>query len=53
MASLPAFQDDIVPEYEVHEFDPLLDSSNMTPRQWLHIAEVIRENWEEIGRAHV
>jgi L-asparaginase len=47
MAALPAFQDDIVPDYEVHEFDPLLDSSNMTPRHWLNIAEVIRDRWDD------
>jgi len=46
MASLSAFQDEIVPDYDVYEFDPLLDSSNMTPRHWLNIAEVIRDHWE-------
>lgn len=47
MAELPSFQDDEVPAYDVHEFDPLLDSSDMTPEDWLRIAEVIRDQYED------
>jgi len=39
----PAFRADDVPDYDVYEFDPLLDSSNLTPADWLRIAEVIRD----------
>lgn len=46
MAERPPFQAAEVPAYDVDEFDPLLDSSNMTPADWLRIAEVIRERWE-------
>lgn len=46
MASLPSFQADEVPAYDVYEFDPLLDSSNMTPEDWLHVAEVIQAEYD-------
>jgi L-asparaginase len=42
----PSFRADDVPSYEVHEFDPLLDSANMTPADWLEIAEAIRTRYE-------
>ena len=44
MAELPPFQAADVPAYDVHELDPLLDSSNMTPADWLRIAELIRDH---------
>ena len=47
MAELPPFQADDVPAYTVYEFDPLLDSSNLTPEDWLHIAEVIRDHYAD------
>lgn len=46
MARLSSFQADDVPAYDVYEFDPLLDSSNMTPEDWLHVAEVIQDEYE-------
>ena len=47
MAQLPPFQAEDVPAYTVYEFDPLLDSSNLTPEDWLEIAEVIREHYAD------
>jgi L-asparaginase len=47
MADLPPFQDASVPEYDVYDFDPLLDSSNMAPSDWLRIAEVIRDSYDD------
>jgi L-asparaginase len=47
MAALPPFQADDVPTYEVHEFDPLLDSSNLTPDEWLRVARVVRDRYED------
>lgn len=32
---------------EFHSFDPLLDSSNMTPPFWVELAEVIAANYEQ------
>lgn len=46
MQDRPSFRADDVPAYEVHEFDPLLDSANMTPDDWLRIAEAIRARHE-------
>jgi L-asparaginase len=46
MAERPSFQADDVPAYEIHEFDPLLDSANMTPDDWLTMAEAIRTHYE-------
>ena len=47
MDALLAFQADDVPDYEVYEFDPLLDSANMTPSDWLRLAEVIRDRYAD------
>jgi L-asparaginase len=33
-----------MPEFVVHEYQPLLDSSNMTPAEWVAIARDIAEN---------
>ena len=46
MAERPSFQADDVPAYEVREFDPLLDSANMTPADWLQIAKNIRTQYD-------
>lgn len=35
-----------IPEYTIHEYDPLLDSSNMTPAHWLQIAEDIAAHYD-------
>ncbi|MFO7563140.1 MAG: asparaginase [Enhygromyxa sp.] len=42
---IPRFADEALPEFVIGEFDPLLDSSNMTPTHWLQIAEMIRRNY--------
>ena len=36
-----------MPEYTVHEYSPLLDSSNMTPAEWLLITSDIRDHYAE------
>ena len=41
------FQSDDVPDYDIYEFDPLLDSANMTPAHWLNIATVIRDHYAD------
>lgn len=41
----PAFRADSVPRFDILEFDPLLDSSNMTPADWMKIAHCIREQY--------
>ena len=41
LAALPEFGHADVPEIELHEHDPILDSSNMRPAHWLAIARDI------------
>ncbi len=41
MAALPEFSSPALPAFTVQEFAPLLDSSNMTPADWLKIAHQI------------
>lgn len=36
-----------MPAFELIETQPLLDSSNMTPADWLPIAETIQDNYED------
>ena len=45
MARLPVLADPRMPTYTVHEYAPLLDSSNMTPDDWVKIAEDIFEQY--------
>ncbi len=41
MHNLPELKSDLLPEYDIGEYEPLLDSSNMTPEDWLRIANDI------------
>jgi L-asparaginase len=45
MGQMPELWHDDMPEFVVYEFDPLLDSSNMTPSNWLMVARAIYENY--------
>jgi len=47
MAEIPAFQSDDVPAYDVHAFDPLRDSANMTPSDWGTLADVVRDRYAD------
>ena len=47
MAAMPELQHPTMPEYTIHEYDPLLDSANMTPRQWVVIARDIAANYDD------
>ncbi len=42
IARIERFRAHDVPDFTIHEFDPLLDSSNMTPDDWLRIARAVR-----------
>lgn len=46
LREMPELRDAAMPEIVLHEYNPLLDSSNMTPREWLTIARDIFENHE-------
>jgi L-asparaginase len=45
MREMPELRNASMPSFTVHEYDPLLDSSNMTPREWAKIARDISENY--------
>lgn len=47
LAKMPAFQHPDMPNITLHEYDPLLDSSNMTPIEWQKIAKDIFDNYEK------
>ena len=46
LRAMPELRDVAMPEFVLHEYNPLLDSSNMTPREWLIIARDIFENYD-------
>ena len=46
MQRLPEFNSRAMPLCDIREYDPLLDSSNMTPEDWLRIAEDIEKHYE-------
>lgn len=47
LAGLPELQAPEMPAYDLHEYEPLLDSSNMTPRDWWRIAQDIEEHYDD------
>jgi L-asparaginase len=46
LAALPELHDVAMPAYDIHEYNPLLDSANMTPADWLKIAEDIAAHYD-------
>jgi L-asparaginase len=44
MAEMPELRHESMPSYVIHEYAPLLDSSNMTPEAWLGIARDIESH---------
>ncbi|NOH70979.1 asparaginase [Vibrio pectenicida] len=47
LASMPEFQRPEMPKFTTHEYEPLIDSSDMTPRDWQQIADDIRKNYDK------
>lgn len=47
MAAMPELQAEGMPVYTLHEYEPLLDSSNMTPRQWRDIARDLAAHYAD------
>ena len=45
--SLPEFYRAEMPDFTIHEYEPLIDSSDMTPTDWQMIADDIKENYEQ------
>jgi L-asparaginase len=47
MARMPELDDPRMPAYTLHEYEPLLDSSNMRPADWLRIGRDIVTHYDE------
>lgn len=45
--NMPEFFRAEMPEFVIHEYTPLMDSSDMSPADWLHIAEDIKQNYQD------
>ena len=52
MDNMCEFRAEGMPNYFIHEYDPLLDSSNMTPNEWIKIAEDIRDHYSNGERQY-
>jgi L-asparaginase len=46
MAAMPELADLRMPAYTIHEYDPLLDSSNMRPADWVRIGQDIVAHYD-------
>ena len=46
LAAMPEFHRPEMPAFTIHEYQPLIDSSDMTPQDWQAIAEDIRQNYD-------
>ncbi|HEX8153140.1 MAG TPA: asparaginase [Thermoanaerobaculia bacterium] len=46
MSAMPELEHASMPEFDIHEYAPILDSSNMTPRDWVKIARDIAANYD-------
>lgn len=46
MNAMPELQHETMPLFDVYEYDPLLDSANMRPTDWLKLAKHIATNYD-------
>ncbi|MGL4753084.1 MAG: asparaginase domain-containing protein, partial [Aeromonadaceae bacterium] len=46
LQGMPEFHRAEMPDYFIHEYAPLIDSSDMTPADWQRIAEDIRAHYD-------
>ena len=47
IAAMPELASDLMPEVDIHEYAPLLDSANMTPEDWHKIASDIGAHYTQ------
>lgn len=47
LAAMPELRSELMPEYDIHEYTPLLDSSNITPTEWMTIAQDLAAHYED------
>jgi len=48
LAKIPQLSHAEMPHYEIKDYSPLLDSSNMTLTDWNHIAQDIHDNYNKV-----
>jgi len=46
MEAMPELRHRSIPSFRIHEYAPLLDSSNMTPREWMKIARDVADHYD-------
>lgn len=46
LLAMPEFHRPEMPSFSIHEYQPLMDSSDMTPQDWQVIADDIHKNYE-------
>jgi len=46
MHNMPELHHPAMPQFEVHEYDPLLDSANMRPTDWVRLAQHIAAHYD-------
>ncbi|GAB3033508.1 asparaginase [Bowmanella dokdonensis] len=46
LARMPEFHRQEMPQFTIHEYDSLMDSSDMSPMDWQRIADDIRSNYD-------
>lgn len=47
LAMMPEFHREEMPAFTIHEYAPLIDSSDMTPADWQTIADDIQQHYDE------
>lgn len=47
LALMPEFHRPEMPDFTIHEYTPLMDSSDMTPEDWQHIVEDIKAHYDD------
>jgi L-asparaginase len=47
LRAMPELRHESMPDVELHEYEPLLDSSNMTPAEWVKIAHDIAAHYDD------
>lgn len=47
LVNMPEFHRAEMPDFTIHEYEPLIDSSDMTPLDWQSIADDIRKNYDQ------
>ncbi len=47
LSNMPEFHRSEMPRYTIHEYQPLIDSSDMSPKDWQRIADDIYANYDK------